>query len=331
MTKKTIVDIGGEELIEEYSERDIESAFAVIKEHEEQERTLADAIMYFRTLDTRWKRSNNNALQIWKKLATKCGEAVKYYDEAGVGKDTILVGGKANFDTKCTGGDDKPHFRTDYYVSWRGSMRMHLLQNLEALRHCFKDEIPQSLLLVDFGCGPMTAGLALAEVLSEKMSDYEAHTSYFGIDMSRQMVNKACSINNQHRLFAPERFSVVQGTHLDLDKIPDSFHDPQIAVLCLSFVLAPGTYKSDDVLKLADVWKTYVENLQQCRETRIIYLNPKSTEDYGLHNNWRRFRDNMLATSNANRFCYNTGGFTQRFVKLLKSNVSIEIIRGGRK
>lgn len=78
------------------------------------------------------------------------------------------------------------------------------------MHECFKNSIPQLLLFVDFGCGPMTAGLGLAGILSKQKEDYKINTAYLGVDLSINMVNKARAINEKYRLFAPEYFKVVQ-------------------------------------------------------------------------------------------------------------------------
>ena len=217
----------------------------------------------------------------------------------------ILDYGATDFDKKFYPNDaaEKEHYKTDYYMSHY--LHMHILQNLGALKYCFKNKIPRSSLFVDFGCGPMTAGLALADILSEETSDHKIQTSYFGIDASRNMVAKAKSINAEYNLFAPEHFEIVQDTGFDSRKIPQSFSEVQTAVLLLSFVLAPNTYKSGDVRKLANKWSTYIQNLSGCKETIIIYLNPNHNN---FHGNWHLFKKTMLAENSEEQFVYASKG-----------------------
>ena len=172
-----------------------------------------------------------DALRVWEQLEEECCEAVNYYSReySSISPDkkrikVILEQGAADFDQKYCPDDmgEKEHYRADYYV--HGYMGMHLKQNFAALKYCFKDRIRQPLLFVDFGCGPMTSGLALAQVLS---NGYKAETSYFGIDASRHMVKKAKYINEKYKLFSPECFKVVQGTQFDPQKIWTSFPEPQ--------------------------------------------------------------------------------------------------------
>ena len=225
---------------------------------------------------------------------------------------------------------EKEHYRADYYV--HGYMDMHLKHNLVALSHCFQDKISQPLLFVDFGCGPMTSGLALAQVLSKETPGYKAKTSYFGIDASHHMVKKAKYINEKYKLFSPECFKIVQGTQFDPQMILDSFPEPKIVVLCLSFVLAPDTFRpagraENIVRKLADDWKEFVENQPQCKETRIIYLNPL---DMKFHSNWHSFKGKLLKSNGI--FCYTSPEKYERlFVNTLPNRVYCARILGSRK
>jgi len=277
-----------------------------------------------------------NAMQIWSKLAGECGQAKRYYERMGINKELILQRGAADFDQKCFPHDksERKHYRADYYVSRDGYMNMHIEQNLAALRHCFEDEIPRPMLFVDFGCGPMTSGLALAEVLSGKSAGYKQETAYFGVDVSQNMVDKARRINQKYRLFSSPRFSVVQGTLFDAWEIPNTFPAPRTVILCLSFVLAPDTLKfqedNDFLQNFANYFKRYVERQPACRKVRIVYLNPKSKRSYYLHDNWRIFESAMLAADSASRFRYTAERFTRLPVQLSgrADTVSLQIIRG---
>ena len=284
-----------------------------------------------------------DALQVWEELKEECREAASYYSREhsngytdGERKIAILEQGAADFDQKYCPDDmgEKEHYRADYYV--HGYMDMHLKHNLSALKYCFQDGIPQPLLFVDFGCGPMTSGLALAQVLSKETLGYKAKTSYFGIDASHHMVKKAKYINEKYKLFSPECFKVVQGTQLDPQKIPPSFPEPKNVVLCLSFALAPDTLRPDGQTKntaeeLADTWKKYIANQTQCRETGIIYLNPVDYSGY-LHSNWQDvFRDIMLDPNNAGGFSYSLSPRKLTKVDARPKPIALQTIRGIRK
>ena len=273
-----------------------------------------------------------DALAVWEQLADGCDQAREYYSGKGAGKQIVLERGAADFDAKCFPGDahELAHYRAEYYVSRSGYMDMHIKQNLEALRRSFKGEIPQPLLFVDFGCGPMTSGLALAEVLSRQTPGYKKQTAYFGVDASANMVDMANRINASYGLFAPRRFKVVQGTRFDSQKIPHFSPKPRVVVLCLSFVLAQGTLKSDTtakkaVMELSADWKKYVAGETRCRETTIIYLNP----GYFGHANWSKFFHRvMLNSDTTDGFRYTGQGLKNIPVPGLPKDIALGLIRG---
>lgn len=278
-----------------------------------------------------------DALQIWRELDEQCCDAVNYYSRAyssasddNERKRAILERGEADFDQKYCPNDngEREHYRTDYYV--HGYMDMHIKQNLAALKCCFKDGIPQPLLFVDVGCGPMTAGLALAEVLSTQISDYKTQTAYFGVDASQNMVAKAITVNETHGLFLPENFMVVRGTQFNPKSIPQSFSKPWVAVLCLSFVLGPNTLRpawqaKNIVKKLADEWKEYVENQPRCEETRIVYLNPLTGN---LNRNWHMLKTALLESNAAGRFCYTSDKYISLPVESLGKSIYYDMVCG---
>ncbi len=273
-----------------------------------------------------------DALQVWRELAAECGPAVNYYSRKGANGRRILQRGAADFDAKCFPDDarERAHYRADYYVSQSGYMDMHIKHNLAALRHGFQGGTPQPLLFVDFGCGPMTSGLALAELLSRQTSGYKKQTAYFGVDASANMVATANRINARYGLFAPERFKVVRGTRFDSRKIPHFFPKPRAVVLCLSFVLAQGTLKSDTtakkaVMELSADWKKYVAGETRCRETTIIYLNP----GYFDNTNWSKFfHPVMLNSDTTDGFRYTGQRLKNIPVPGLSKDIALGLIRG---
>lgn len=260
-----------------------------------------------------------DALTIWEQLAAECDEAVQYFGSNQ--KKEVLKQGAADFDKKVRPDvvDEKHHYRTDYYVSRCGYMNMHIQQNLAAFRCYLKDKPPQPLLLVDFGCGPMTSGLALAEVLSEQASDYKTRTAYFGIDISQNMVNKANYINQKFELFVPQYFEVVRNCRFDAQKIPIDFPAPGVLVLNLSFAFAPKTLQCNEdvqsVGQFASDWKEYVASNTQCEKTLIIYLNPQGSEESFFNSNWNTFKNAVCENlETSGRFCYTLGKYFPRFL-----------------
>ena len=276
------------------------------------------------------------ALDIWNRFARECAPAEHFYAGKLPGftghslAQEVLLHGAADFDSKY-GLDDsreKTSYRSDFYVA--SYMDLHIKQNLAALQHCFRGDIPQPLLWVDFGCGPMTSGIALAEKLAAQHPGYKNATAYFGVDASKNMADKAQYINDRYKLFAPERFRVVQSAHFDGAQIPPKFAQAATFVLCCSFSLAPQTMKKHDmekVMSFAADWKKFAEKHANCARTYVLYLNPHIGEH--LHKNWRYFRYEMLVEPAVN-FCYTGGDEKPLGGSGLPKPITCAIIRGDR-
>lgn len=246
------------------------------------------------------------ALDIWGEIANSelCQEARKFYsDNKKVIADSklcqevsnypydkkvkygILTKGSANFDERVlpNNQEEKALYRTAYYCGNKGYMNMHLKQCRVAFKK-YLEKLPKSsqILFVDYGCGPMTAGLALAEILSPQLS----HIHYHGIDASKNMVEMAQRINKEHKVF--DNFKVIQENRLNPTDLPTEKFD--IAILSFSYVLARDTCNLElkDMEKMAKIWHEAVLGWQ-CEETRIIYQNPK--EYGGTHGRWNAFKE----------------------------------------
>ena len=92
---------------------------------------------------------------------------------------------------------EKPWHRAACYISEHGYMDLHIKHNRIALEKWLPTEDIQNrtLLFADFGCGPMTAGLVLAEKLSKITKSYRDKVSYLGVDCSENMCNFAKTVN----------------------------------------------------------------------------------------------------------------------------------------
>ena len=245
-----------------------------------------------------------NALDIWERLRESVGETAQqyYWKKLGSGinlSKEVLEQGRADFDQKYfpDDPDEEAFFKTNLYI-WQ-YMDMHIRQNRVVLRKYLNDLIegPCSIFLIDFGCGPMTSGLALAEIISNR------NVYYYGIDVSQNMVESANWINKNYNIFDPDRFKVIQANTLN-DKIKElsSTKNFNLAVLSMSFVMAPGTNKAPNqdawARGLAQKWDQFSEFFP---ETRAIYINP---DFYGAHVYWDKF---CSALQQSQVFSY-TGG-----------------------
>lgn len=261
-----------------------------------------------------------DALEVWKELSCQVRGVEDFFlrkcEHADLGKG-ILERGSTDFDTKYAPDDpdEKPTYKTDLYIS--KYMDMHIRQNRTVLKHYLDETLRNRMhiVFVDFGCGPMTSGLVLAEILSKHDEDYKKKLIYLGIDASQNMVERAKCINKEYEIFAPDRFEIVQGTTFDFSNSAvgatlGSTTQVDLVVLCMSFVLAPQTNRVPEsgqppwAKKLAEKWHQWISRLPNLHETKIVYLNP---DQFSLHTTWKEFTKALKEQGPDSGFSYESG------------------------
>jgi len=283
-----------------------------------------------------------DALEVWKELLLQdfvrdARGFFRKYEPADLRKE-ILEQGSTDFDTKHAPDDldEKPTYKTDLYI--RKYMDMHIKQNRAVLEKYLGRTLRNRMriVFVDFGCGPMTSGLVLAEILSKHDKDYKKKLTYLGIDASQNMVARAKWINEHHEIFDPDRFGIVQGTTFDFsDSVVEgtlgSTTQVDLAVLCMFFVLAPQTNRVLPKSKqlswardLAKKWHQWISGLPNLHETKIVYLNPYRSN---FHTMWEEFAE-ALEQGMDGAVSYEPRGREPVSVPGLKSKVASELIIG---
>lgn len=253
--------------------------------------------------------------------------------------NAILKQGSTDFDTKHDphDPDEKPTYKTDLYIS--KYMDMHIRQNRTVLKRYLGETLRNRMhiVFVDFGCGPMTSGLVLAEILSKHDEDYKKKLTYLGIDASQNMVERAKWINKRYGIFAPDRFGIVQGTTFDFsDSVVEeplgSTTQVDLTVLCMSFVLAPQTNRVPEseqhpwAKEIAEKWHQWIiSRLPNLHEMRIVYLNPNL---YDFHHTWKEFTKALLEQGTDGAFSYEPRGREYVPVPGLKNDVTSALIIG---
>ena len=234
-----------------------------------------------------WEQSR--AKEIWQGLCalSECRAAWEFYRRKEMDlREDVLQRGSANFDEKHDANDqnEKPFYRALAYV--KQYLSMHLRQNLIAL-HRHQSEIftgTESLLFVDFGCGPMTGGIALRDVAN--IAPTKPDITYLGVDTSKNMLELAKAVNHKYKIFAPERFFVYPAKDINVPRLRGQW---DTMMLNLSFVLAPTTLKTEGsqqktVKTLARQWSNWVQEAEP-RNMMTLYCNP---ERESFHANWKR-------------------------------------------
>ena len=284
-----------------------------------------------------------DALNVWEKVCDSdwCQDAFNFYQESKEGKTNILGGGGADFDSKVLPDEkkEKSWYRAAYYAGPNGYMNMHIKQNLKAFDEFLEPNIFENkkILFVDFGCGPMTSGLALAEVLSSEMPDYKDKVAYIGIDASSNMVQiakKINSIDDQESIF--DNYQIKKSNELKKSHLAKS-GKPDIAILCLSYILAQGTNVIDKnnqikwIESLFDIWHNAVDDIRNCKENRIIYLNPGTQFPKGsYHRSWNHLMNYIRQGNGFEGWKYSRSEREELEVPDLQSKFPTQMIKGKR-
>lgn len=249
--------------------------------------------------------SKIDALDIWRKISMTeiCKETLGFYNQTQLTPKGILKRGSADFDKKATSNSgEKAHYRAVYYMSTDGYMDMHIKQNLVS-NNTYLSAVTKGnsdILFVDFGCGPMTAGLTAAESFSKHDHNYKERVFYAGIDISKNMRILAEGINLKFKLFDGDRFCLSE----NLAQLAGAIDfEPNIIILSLSYVLSPNTLNTISATSLANEWHNLVENLSTTKKVYVIYHNPHGN----FHENWDTFKNHLKQLSLSGRLKYADG------------------------
>ena len=219
-------------------------------------------------------------------------------------REVILYHGRTNFDASFNGlsPEDKVLLYCVYY------MPMHLFSSYHIFVHTpfFRDHltsVSNKVVFIDFGCGPLTSGIAFWAFARQR------NATYLGIDSSQAMREKAQAINqygpNQYRdpFFSGFELmsSYTQLTELLDNTITKTDKTPIIFNFC--YFLASRTL---NISALSDVMVQIVEKYSN-HNMYIVYQNPVSLL---LRANWKTLKASLsgfrsvITQSNIQQFRY---------------------------
>ena len=162
-------------------------------------------------------------------------------------------------------------------------MPMHLFSSY----HIFTKHLApvnDKVVFVDFGCGPLTSGIAFWAALSGHRD-----ITYFGIDSSQRMLDKAQEINR----YGPygDGFPFIKGWFIpDYNQLHNYLGDYISAgnqtqiIFNFCYFLASRTL---DITDLSDCLTQIVEKYNQ-HKMCLVYQNPIKSPD--SHRNWRTLK-----------------------------------------
>ncbi len=177
-------------------------------------------------------------------------------------------------------------------------MPMHLFSSY----HVFTNYLPplsDKVVFIDFGCGPLTSGIAF------RACTRQSAVTYIGIDSSRTMLDKAKVINrygpnqNRYPFFHKDKFELIHGDNYDylirlLDKCVENDDKTQI-IFNFCYFLASETLDINNLSTvLTQIMKVYGQH-KMC----LVYQNPDHQTLYGsyrsrLYGKWEKLKNDLL-------------------------------------
>ena len=222
----------------------------------------------------------------------------------------ILKRGRTNFSKPFEGlsPEDKVLIYCVYY------MPMHLFSSYHIFTGPFFPSLDDKVVFIDFGCGPLTSGIAFWAFA--RQSDI----IYLGIDNSQAMLDKAREVNEYgpdrwKPFFDRDKFELIRDyDHLSglLDRYIEKDDEAQI-IFNFCYFLASETLV---IRSLSDVLVRIVEKYNQ-HKIFVVYQNPPipkglDLQSSYLHQNWYFLKTRLpvfqsqITQSNTDQFCYDS-------------------------
>ena len=228
----------------------------------------------------------------------------------------ILRQGQSDFDETSY---DKPS-NEYYFPKDKVSLYCvhHMPRHLFSSYHIFMNYLTpinekNKVVFIDFGCGPLTSGIAFRAFAGQ------CNTTYLGIDSSRTMLDKAAVINtygpNTYREPFFDKFALIRGYKYDdltglLDKYIEKGDSTQIIFNFCYFFSSPtlDTHNLSDVL---------IEIMTEYKQHKVwfVYQNPdhqslSGARRFNVYGKWEKLKTNLsifrsqVIQSNVETFSY---------------------------
>ena len=210
----------------------------------------------------------------------------------------ILHQGQSNFDQTSFDESSNKYYFPEHKVSVYcvHYMPMHLFSSY----HIFTNHLPpvsDKVVFIDFGCGPLTSGIAFRAFAGQSA------ITYLGIDSSRTMLDKAAVINkygpNKYREPFFHKFELIHDYNYDyliriLDKYIEDYNKTQI-IFNFCYSLASETL---DISNLSNIVTQIMKAYGQ-HKMYLVYQNPDHRSLSGpsrsrLYGKWEKLKNNLL-------------------------------------
>jgi len=221
---------------------------------------------------------------------TEAWECEVLKQDAEYHRQKILQRGTADFNTDPDGlsPDDKVIIYCYYYMEMHIVSSFHVFTSSDSLLKDYIVDPSKNIVFIDFGCGPLTSGVALAwyyGYLDDKKQDFH----YIGIDNCEAMIRKATVIS-ERQAWRGCTFNFLE-SYEDHDSILKSIdiylssrqYEEDLIVLNYSYLFASSTL---DVEKLAELVKKIL-NTYKSHKICLFFQNPPPEF---LNRKWEKFK-----------------------------------------
>jgi superfamily I DNA and/or RNA helicase len=209
-------------------------------------------------------------------------------------RSNIIEYGRANFDTAYTYQTNL--FTQEFSVKDKVSlycfynMRKHYFSNIsifESYSALFNIELKQNsnrVTFIDFGCGPLTAGIAFNQFGKKIVDNF--NMNYFGIDISTGMLEMAQEFSNQNIFHNNSTFHFTKSYNdINQELLEELFTLPNLVVLNFSYLFA--NLDLEQTIELAQQINNTVDKYPLNKYV-VIYQNPVQR-----HHNFTRFKKEL--------------------------------------
>lgn len=207
-------------------------------------------------------------------------------------KNKIIENGTANFRKSFEAYDGKiisPADRVLLYCHF--NLRVHYFSSYYIysvyLSAFNKDRLgfTEKLFFLDLGCGPLTSGLAIADLFLQKYGT-AINMNYIGVDIARVMLDKATELkDNAPALFASTKFNFVQTFTDALKLITDKlFFYNHTLIINTSYLFASSSLNVDELAAFLIQIRVICEKAA----IHIVFQNPDKKDRNSKYVEWKK-------------------------------------------
>lgn len=213
-------------------------------------------------------------------------------------RNKVIEYGRTNFDVNFQNDLFNQEFsivdKVNLYCFY--NMRKHYFSGFsifDSYKDLFEIELEQTsgrVVFFDFGCGPLTSGLAFNQFCKKINQDFTMN--YIGIDTSNAMLEKASEFSKSFVFNSNTTFEFVNYfKQVDDNLLDDRFRTPNLVILNFSYLFA--NLNSNQVINLANSINSLVE-VYPLNKYIFIYQNPVHR-----HHNFSKFKEKLKNLNNS--------------------------------